>query len=336
MSENAPTSLLMQYCTCEACLHDSRDLCELIANRAEHLQVVSTLLTYDPADMIFVGYDISQQDACISIHANILCYWSPTIRNAVYQSPEPVSFFWIDFSETRGRSMSVWKHIVQWCYTGRLLDEVTLSDATIGSGDDIESLWSAAASLEMYELCNYCLRLIIIKYTWGIGAVADPGARFLPRDCPYDAYGAYFVFKSRRRGAKFQRLVRFFQDLLMARGPTHPAARALANDHATWTWATYANRDEEFGAWITDLGGVDHDYRNGILPTHFNQWHKYQFQILPRVPSNAQQWAVAHSERVAQGAAMVSLQGEWRRLGEGLFASDEWLFRVVENDRNED
>ncbi|KAI2640780.1 hypothetical protein GGS26DRAFT_599745 [Hypomontagnella submonticulosa] len=323
-------SQLVAFCQCEACSHGFKDYCAIKYGYAAHMQIVPTLLVNGLQGKLHLGYKVDQPEDVITCHSVLLCFWSPTIRKAVYDSDQPVTHIWIDFFQMGARSVFLWKQIVQWCYTGRLLDEFTLSEVTIGRRDDIEALWNAATSLEMYELANYCMRHIIVKYTWGLACLSNP-ALGLPRHCPYNVYGPYLVFVHNQRGHRFQRLFQFMVDLITARGPLQKQARDRATPGTIWSWATYSTGDMGFAEWIDSLGGITHEYRDGFLPTPYNQWYKYWFPIPPRTPVDVRLWAEIHANTVRLEGPPVALLGTWRQVGLGPLAMDEWEFHRVPN-----
>ncbi|KAK6953967.1 hypothetical protein Daesc_003929 [Daldinia eschscholtzii] len=323
-------SELINYCTCEACSYGLKRQCEINTQLFEHQQVVATILANGSPRMISIGFAVRRERHHVTCHASLLCYWSPVIKRAIERARNPVSAIWLSFGETGRRAIIIWKQIIQWCYIGRLMDPSDLSDATIGHNSDIEALWNAAVTLDMHELANYCLRLIVIKYTWGLGARSDTKFEFNPRDCPFDASGLYEIFTKNQRGFMFRKLLHFAEDLVSARGPLTQGAIGHVSPAALQMWTDLMNRDEAFRQWIDKLGGLEHDKENAVLPTHYNQWAKYEVPVIRKHPANVQDWVDENTELLEQVGEPVTLLGMWQLRGEGEEgASDYWKFLVV-------
>lgn len=275
--------------------------------------------------MLQIGYGVDAQPNYVTVHASLLCYWSATIRRTVYQQDKPIVTLWIDFYENRDRSIVIWRNIVQWCYTGTLQDGWNHSDATMGRKDEIEVLWNAAVSLEMYELANHCMRLVFLKYTWGVAARADPAAKCGPRDCPVEATGPYQVFRNNSKGVNLHRLLWFMEDFLFARGPLTEKASQKASRETVQSWEHLMKYDESFRDWINNFGGKAHDRQLAVLPTHFNQWRRYLFPASLMYPPDLSVWVTEHNYRVQKQGEAIELVGRWYD-GEGIAGVGEWLF----------
>ncbi|KAI1659696.1 hypothetical protein F4813DRAFT_401304 [Daldinia decipiens] len=322
-------SEFIKYCTCEACSYGLKGQCEVSRELFEHTQVVATILANGSQRMIAIGYGVRRERHHVTCHASLLCYWSPVIKKAIERSRKPVSAFWISFGENGRRAIMIWKQIIQWCYVGRLMDPSDVSDATIGHNSDIEALWNAAITLEMHELANYCLRLIVIKYTWGLGVRSDTRFEFNPRDCPFDAAGLYEVFIQNQRGYLYRKLLGFMEDLLTVRGPLTPGAMEHVSPAAMQKWTDLMHRHPRFCEWINNLGGLEHNNQNAVLPTHFNQWAKYRVPVMSKVPANVQDWVDENKELLEKEGESVTLMAMWQRHGDGETASDRWEFYRV-------
>ncbi|KAF3066522.1 hypothetical protein GL218_09056 [Daldinia childiae] len=329
MSGMPTGSEFIKYCTCEPCSYGLKGQCEVSRELYEHTQVVAAILANGSQRMIAIGYAVRRDRYHVTCHASLLCYWSPVIKNAMERESNPVSAFWIAFGENGRRAIMIWKQIIQWCYVGRLMDPSDSSDATIGHNSDIEALWHAALTLEMHELANYCLRLIVIKYTWGLSVRSDTRVEFNPRDCPFDAAGLYEVFLQNQRGRFHRKLLLFMEDLLTARGPLTPGAMEHVSPAAMQKWTDLMYRHPRFSQWINRFGGLEHNNQNAILPTHFNQWAKYRVPVTPKVPANVQDWVDENKEALRKEGHSVTLMARWRREGEGENASDHWQFHRV-------
>ncbi|KAI1372634.1 hypothetical protein F4677DRAFT_462796 [Hypoxylon crocopeplum] len=279
--------------------------------------------------VINIGYKVDHDNYMVACHTGLLCYWSGAIRRAVYRQRRPVTNIWINFREATGRDVYIWPQVIQWCYTGKLLDMTTCSDAIIGSYDDIEMLWNAVISLEMYELANYIMRLVFVKYTWGLSARTDATVKCNPRDCPFEASGAFHVFEYNRRGYGSTRLFLFIEDLIKARAPLARETRRQASQATIDSWLSFTRRDEGFREWIEGLGGLDHDNDAAVLPTHFNQWRYYMVPTLSRLSPTLQHWAVRHNENIGREGEELALAADWDRRGECVHAAYQWVFEEV-------
>ncbi|KAI1806670.1 hypothetical protein F4811DRAFT_119840 [Daldinia bambusicola] len=347
MSGMPTSSELIKYCTCEPCSYGLKRQCEMNRVLFEHQQIVGTILANGSQKIITIGFAVHRQRHQVTCHASLLCYWSPVIKRAIERARSPVNAIWLSFGETGRRAIMLWKQIIQWCYVGRLMDPSDLSDATIGYNSDIEALWNAAITLDMHELANYCLRLIVIKYTWGLAVRSDTRFEFHPRDCPFDAAGLYEIFGNNQRGFKLRTLLRFAEDLLRARGPLTPGAVGHVSPAALQKWTDLMNRDEAFRQWIEGLGGLEHENENAnnnnnnsnnnqqqqqratILPTHFNQWGKYEVPVLRKHPANIQDWIDKNKELLHKAGTPKTLLGIWQVEGRAESATDYWEFLAV-------
>ncbi|KAI1204240.1 uncharacterized protein F4807DRAFT_472391 [Annulohypoxylon truncatum] len=319
-------SALSSYCTCEQCLYGCQESCVRVDSR----DLTWQSLANSRHKMLEIGFTINQQKHYVTCHSSLLCYWSATIKNAVYSQANPVHRIWIESEQKDEKAIAVWSQIVQWCYTGRLFDPSNVSDASIGSTDDIEVLWTVAISLEMNELANYCMRLIIMKYSWGFSTRANSAKKIHPRDCPFDAWGPYHAFVNcYKLGNKNRQLLEFMEELISAGGPLAPRKRERANPATIQSWHTVLEEDEDFHDWINLLGGVEHEAAEAILPTHFNQWDTYMVPLQPRIPENIRNWSEAHDAKTQRVGQLIDLRGTYQNQGNPQDPDYQWMFQAV-------
>ncbi|KAI0889625.1 uncharacterized protein GGS22DRAFT_194035 [Annulohypoxylon maeteangense] len=280
--------------------------------------------------MLEIGYTAYQQKHYVTCHSSLLCYWSATIRDAVYAQANPVRCIWIEFEHKDEQITALWKQVVQWCYTGRLFDPTSGSDASIGTADDIELIWNVAVSLEMNELANYCMHLIIVKYSWGITSRDTLNKKIHPRDSPYDAWGPYHVFiNCYKLGVRHRKLLEFMEEFIGACGPLAPRKRARASPATQQSWQTTCGDNEDFRDWIEQLGGLEHERVEAVLPTHSNQWDTYMIPAHPRVPDNIHQWSEAHDANTQWDSNPVDLMGAYGNAGDAQGPDFQWTFYTV-------
>ncbi|KAI2472395.1 hypothetical protein F4781DRAFT_445353 [Annulohypoxylon bovei var. microspora] len=326
-------SVLSNFCTCENCLYGYKESCKLTRMHHRHSQTVGVILASGSHRMLEIGFTANNERHYVTCHSSLICYWSATIRNAIYPRPNPIHRIWIDFEQNGEQTIVLWKQIVQWCYTGKLFDPNNIGDASIGYDDDIEMLWTAAISLEMNELANYCMHLIIMKYSWGFSARANPTQKIHPRDCPFDARGPYHAFiKCHKLGIKHRKLLEFMEGLISAGGPMATRKRKRANNGTIQSWLNLLDADEDFRDWVDLLGGVENERSDAVLPTHFNQWHRYMVPLLPRFPENIHEWSALHDAMTKSEGHLVELHGVYGNGGDLRNPDYGWAFYVVPAD----
>ncbi|KAI1383579.1 uncharacterized protein F4822DRAFT_434690 [Hypoxylon trugodes] len=313
---------LKALCSCEACSQGLKDQCKLNQLASDHERVVVFLLEHSAWDVLEVG----SYGYFVPCHKIVLCYWSSVIRDALYNTTQPVQRLSIEF-EPSTHSRILWGMVVMWCYSGMIIQPAIMNPAAVGHQSTLESAWNAAVMLHMPELANHCMRLVFVKYTyapsvWGGDTTrAEPD----PWSCPVDVNGPRQLLKFNRNSMNHQKLFHFVEDFFLIRGPLNPRARAQASQETIESWEQALKDDAAFGQWIEFLGGLEHEIHGPILPTHFRQWHKY-FLRVPR--RDILDWARQYD------AVMSSLQGEklelkghWRLLNTG---DDTWTFSSEE------
>ncbi|KAI1456586.1 hypothetical protein F4805DRAFT_475725 [Annulohypoxylon moriforme] len=330
MSGLPDQSALSDYCVCEDCLYGCQETCVFNRMHHQHAQTVAAILTTGSQEMLEINFTVNQTKQRVTCHSSLICYWSGTIKTAVYSQPSRVRSVWIDFEYKDDQVMNLWKQVIQWCYTGRLFDPQTMSDAAIGKDDDLEILWTAAISLDMGELANYCMHLIIIKYSCGFSARADWVQKLHPRDCPYDAWGPHHVYiNCYQMGTKYRKLLDFVEEHIGTGGPLAPRKVERASQATIQSWRTLLERDEDFSNWIEYLGGLEREGAEVTLPTHFNQWGNYMVHVLPRIPQSVIEWSKAHDEVVRREGHQVDLCGIYENAGTIEDPDYQWTFYSV-------
>ncbi|KAH9996113.1 hypothetical protein F4779DRAFT_623108 [Xylariaceae sp. FL0662B] len=284
---------LNQYCLCEAC-STGVGVCELIVEIDCHLEEVTELLSNSTCHTITITDHEELDVACC--HAVLLCYYSEVFKRSVHskaitQVCFEVDNFYVDWK---------WKTAVQWCYTGRFdepFDPYTL-DFWRSPEAMLEEMWDFAVELEMFELANYCMRLIFQKYSWGFSAGADWWTAVSDHTkCPYEAEGPLYVFHHNREDTSVSKLpsklFEFIGDLIRTQKPMAAEIKELAGypEYYEIGWSSVAE-DDDMGPWVKSLGGLTDWDARATPPTDRTQWHKY---FIPTdSESNKKEWRKSH------------------------------------------
>ncbi|KAI8958954.1 hypothetical protein F5Y11DRAFT_362227 [Daldinia sp. FL1419] len=333
MSDAPHQSQLKEYCTCEFCSYKQKWRCDAQRDIDAHSRAIGLILEHGSHTTIKVAFKVAGLTRYVSCHASLLCYWSPVILRTLESIENPVDAIWIDLEETGERAIIIWNKIVQWCYTGRLADPPHISDPVFGNDGNIEALWNAAVSLEMYELANFCFRLIVIKYTWGFGLwdnedSRDVHSRLDHRNCPWDPVGVHDVFKNNKRGRSFGRLFNFIEDMIYCKGPLGDTLKVM--DRSTRDkWDHLLQSDRDFYEWIKHGCPIDLNLNEAILPIHYNQWDRYIIKPVLKI-SDTKAWARSNVRIVERQGRPLILKGAWKESSSLTRVGDIWQFYIKE------
>jgi hypothetical protein len=151
-------------------------------------------------------------------HSAILCRYSQVLKRLFeHYTLEGQTISCIEFSA--GVAPNMWGFLkseegslksgigmlTQWCYTGRF--GPVGYDYEFTSDHDLESMWNFAVDLEMPLLANYCMRLIVAKYSYGCWATEDYRPVLLLSDAPYHVLGPIYVFSPQQAQLSTQKAI---------------------------------------------------------------------------------------------------------------------------------
>ncbi|CAJ2501367.1 Uu.00g042200.m01.CDS01 [Anthostomella pinea] len=212
----APRYESNKYCVCTSCINNDGGQCATLVELEKHLKTVGILTANDAqlTQILLPGPPTHDLTPC---HTTLLAFFSGVMDRELRDNM------------SKGRSMSRIQFFNQkicaddmaslltWCRTGRIHIDYDDSDFQ----DDrcrFERLWNLAAMLEMPEFANFCMRLILAKYSWNVlGASETPALDF--QSAPYGPTGPLFVITNQLDVVRHSRLSAFIERLLTSRDP---------------------------------------------------------------------------------------------------------------------
>ncbi|KAI1078252.1 hypothetical protein F5B20DRAFT_582483 [Whalleya microplaca] len=268
---------------CESCVTGG-NRCELILETDRHLREVAQILSKPGHPMIIIENVVEKEEPeVLRIHTTLLCYYSCLFRHSIGRETN------ISVTITSEHPYWMWKYAVQWCYTGRFEEQIDKYSSDRARLEDtrLEEMWNFATDFEMFELANYCMRLIFQKYSRGYMADVDWWSE--PSDgeeCPYEVEGPWYVFDNNQDDVRRTRLFKFMEDLTEAR----KLKSKEPNQVAGYIELDASGSDDEANP-QHDLEDQKPQATLHTLPTCHTQWQHY---FIPVDSRSADQWTESY------------------------------------------
>ncbi|KAI1078253.1 hypothetical protein F5B20DRAFT_234001 [Whalleya microplaca] len=287
-----------KYCVCAACIYNE-GLCETLVELEKHLNIVATL-TINDHRITTVEFFYPHSPACANATCPtvLLAYFSAYFNRELERLLLQGKFLsHIVFTDESAHGDDL-KALVTWCRFGQIKLEGTPHFST---GCRIERLWYLAAKLEMPEFANFCMRLVMAKYSWNF--YGNPTTPTLDLEhAPYELLGPLYVVRQRKslwdlRDPKRSSLTlpsgsllfQFMDSLTYRRSALRPEVVAHVKDAHMYTQkCRRAFINTTIQKWLFDpslffLLKIDWEY----LPTNPKYWPLFQLPIPER---DAESW----------------------------------------------
>ncbi|CAJ2501368.1 Uu.00g042210.m01.CDS01 [Anthostomella pinea] len=268
-------------CTCKSC-YDRGSRCSGLQALDYHSDVVGLILSGDQS-MIRVCAGVGVQRVDKTCHSTLLMFHSDVIQREIRcQAELGCRTAVIEFLSLTEKQVRFLDAAITWCYTGK-------TNIQFEEADDHEDMWNFAVDLEMPGLANYCMKLIIQKYSWadikGERLIRENHARYGPE-------GFRKVCYENRGIPRRNKLLCFVEDLICTRGPLMESAiqgpdRRSYDQSYINLWQNARSEDEVFGNWLNRLGGLCREADAQQWPTHPTQWTKYMMTTPIYAPQNS-------------------------------------------------